>query len=94
MGDVKAKTEEELGRKILTGSDDDGGGFVVNGHGPVVGGHRQPAPHLVQATVHHGAMVRRSLRMRSSLAGMRVRVVVGINLDAFFGHLETSINAL
>ena len=42
---------------ILTRSDDDGGGLVVDGHGPVVGGHREPATHLVEAPVHHGSVV-------------------------------------
>ena len=37
---------------LLTGSDDDGGGLVVDGHGAVVGGDGQPAGHLVQAPLH------------------------------------------
>ena len=57
--------DEEI---VLTGSNNDGGGLVVDGHRPVVGGDGQPAPHLVQAPVHHGAVL--------------VWVVVGINFDA------------
>ena len=38
--------------KLLTGSDDDGGGLVVDGHGAVVGGDGEPAGHLVQPPVH------------------------------------------
>ena len=38
--------------KLLTGSDDDGGGLVVDGHGAVVGGDGEPAGHLVQPTIH------------------------------------------
>ena len=40
-----------------TWSDDDGGGLVVDGHGPVVGRHREPAAHLVEPPVHHGSVV-------------------------------------
>ena len=39
-------------KRLLTGSDDDGGWFVVDGHCAVVGGDRQPARHLVQPAVH------------------------------------------
>ena len=39
-------------KKLLTGSNDDGGGLVVDGHGAVVGGDGQPAGHLVQAPLH------------------------------------------
>ena len=42
---------------ILTRADDDSGGLVVDGHGPVVGRHREPAAHLVEAPVHHGSVV-------------------------------------
>ena len=42
----------------LTRADDDRCGLVVDGHGPVVGGHGQPPAHLIQAPVHQGAMVR------------------------------------
>ena len=42
---------------ILTGPNDDSCWFVVYGHCPIVGGDRQPAPHLVQAPVHHGAVM-------------------------------------
>ena len=42
---------------ILTWPDDHRGGLVVDGHGPVVGGHREPATHLVEAPVHHGSVV-------------------------------------
>ena len=42
---------------ILTGTNDDCGGLVVDGHGPVVGGDREPAAHLVEAPVHHGSVV-------------------------------------
>ena len=39
---------ERLGKgKLLTGSNDDGGGLVVDGHGAVVGGDGEPARHLV-----------------------------------------------
>ena len=38
--------------KLLTGSNDDGGGLVVDGHGAVVGGDGEPARHLVQAPLH------------------------------------------
>ena len=37
---------------LLTGPDDDGGGLVVDGHGAVVGRHRQPPRHLVEAALH------------------------------------------
>ena len=39
-------------KKLLTGSNDDGGGLVVDGHGAVVGGDGEPARHLVQAALH------------------------------------------
>ena len=52
---VKLRSETEL--DILTGTNDDCGGLVVDGHGPVVGGHREPATHLVEAPVHHGSVV-------------------------------------
>ena len=42
---------------VLTGTDDDGCGLVVDGHGPVVGRDREPAAHLVEAPVHHGSVV-------------------------------------
>ena len=85
---------------LLTRADDDGGGLVINGHGAVVGGHREPASHLVEAAVHHGLSVTpmtpgmtRVLAM--ALAGVLAPLaVVGINLDAFLGHFQTSINAL
>ncbi len=37
----------------LTGADDDGGGLVVHGDGPVVGGDGYPAPQPEHAPVFH-----------------------------------------
>ena len=42
---------------ILTRTDDDSGGLVVDGHCPVVGRHREPSAHLVEPPVHHGSVV-------------------------------------
>ena len=81
----------------LTWTDDDRGGLVVDRHGAVVGGHGEPAPHLVEAPVHHGLPVARMapVTMRVMLAMVLAALaVVGINLDAFLGHFQTSINAL
>ena len=64
---------------ILTRSDDDGGGLVVDGHGPVVGRHREPPTHLVEAPVHHGSVVGINLDsffqhfQRQSLCTFRLR---------------------
>ena len=55
-GQTKLETSD-FRLEILTRSDDDGGGLVVDGHGPVVGGDREPAAHLVEAPVHHGSVV-------------------------------------
>ena len=41
----------------LTRADDDCCGLVVDGHGPVVGGHREATTHLIEAPVHHGPVV-------------------------------------
>ena len=68
-----------LAEHILTRSDDDGGGLVVDGHGPVVGRHREPPTHLVEAPVHHGSVVGINLDsffqhfQRQSLCTFRLR---------------------
>ena len=63
----------------LTRADDDRCGLVVDGHGPVVGGHGQPPAHLIQAPVHQGAMVRVNFErlfyhfFQKSLSVVRIR---------------------
>ena len=59
-------------RNVLTGPNDDGSRLVIDGHGPVVGGDREAAPHLVQAAVH-GTGLTAAARIR--LAGIGVRLL-------------------